>query len=135
LCPHDGAFDAGFSARTAREVTSAECLRPSSRFGTGELKGYGASFLEISGEDGKYPGNIISSGIKVSEDGEGVVIRLRETSGSETGLGLAFPAACPASACVTDLMERPLEPLEVIDGRVGITIPALGIVSVKVDIA
>ncbi|MDR0394798.1 MAG: glycosyl hydrolase-related protein [Tannerella sp.] len=61
-----------------------------------------ASFISVA------PGNIALSGIKQSEDGDELIVRLYETEGKPTNVTVRIPALADGLARRLDLTERPL---------------------------
>lgn len=77
---------------------------------------------------------VMVSAVKLADEGEGVVVRLWEAYGGRgpVTMRLAAPAA---AACRTDLLERDLEPLQVVDGAVRLALRPFELVTVKVSLA
>jgi len=81
----------------------------------------GQSLLEIQG-----PAEMIC--LKRSEAGDGLVLRLRAGAGG--GDAVIIPMREPASAWITNLVERPIQPLSVVNGKVTVPLVAGGVVTV-----
>ncbi|HXJ14404.1 MAG TPA: glycoside hydrolase family 38 C-terminal domain-containing protein [Candidatus Limnocylindrales bacterium] len=69
------------------------------------------SFAELKGE------NVVLTAVKKAEDDDATIYRFYEWAGKESDIELR-PAAAVESAVETDLMERPLQPLETKQGGV-----------------
>lgn len=90
---------------------------------------------EISGLEVLTP-NVMLSGVKQAEDGEGLIVRLYEFAGEETQAEVRLHESLvgtEASAIETDLLERPLEQstATLAEGALNVTIPANGIATVR----
>jgi alpha-mannosidase len=120
LIPHAGGWETAFReahafARPLRAVRSDR--------GTGKLPPAG-SLVEIE------PEAFVLSSLKVAEDGDGVVVRVYNTSGAPLRGRLRLLSA-HAVAEVVDMNEEPLGPAEVDDGRVVLSARANEILNVK----
>lgn len=88
-----------------------------------------SSFVSVS------EGPLTLSAIKESEDGEGIIIRLYNPTGSPAEGTLHFDRPL-RRAFLTRLDEQPAGPLEVLDGSaIAIAAPPCGIITVKVQLA
>jgi len=91
----------------------------------GKLPTKSYSFCEIDKP------NVMITTIKPSEDGEGLVLRLLETSGRNTTVTIKLPFLSIKKAYITDLVEKELEPVEVQGNQVTTTIKMFGITTLK----
>lgn len=128
LAPHLGELDLGEAIR-AGYAFNHPCVPVGTTLHAGQLPAE-ASGLEI------LTPNVMLSGLKQAEDGEGVILRLYEFEGTQTQAQVRVsPLVAPAGsvAVETDLMEQPLAGSTA--GMTGdvltVTIPAFGIATVK----
>jgi alpha-mannosidase len=78
--------------------------------------------------------NISLTAVKAAEDGDGVVLRMYESSGSTTDATIVFgrfPAKCEES----DLLERPVKDLPVKSGKMPVRFKPFEIKTVRVRFA
>jgi alpha-mannosidase len=75
--------------------------------------------------------NVMAIGHKAAEDGRGIIMRLFETSGTETEFSLSFPSLKVGAAYLTDLYEDDAGLLKAEDSRVYLSVGAYGIATVR----
>ena len=78
----------------------------------GELKDE-YSFLQLQ------PDNVVLTATKKAEDGDWLILRFYEWAGKEADVKLRLPAGA-LEASETDLMERPVMDLSLLDGTVAV---------------
>lgn len=83
------------------------------------------SFLSVE------PESVIVSTVKRADDRDGLIVRLRETSGRGTPVELTVNIEDVTSATLCDLIERDREPLEIADGKVRLTLGANAMVTIR----
>lgn len=131
LTTHAGGCDDVAATRFAADVaTPALVLRDWIRDEDAPASG---QFLAVD-DDG------VELASKLAEDGDGIIVRLHDQAGSSREVTLRFVAAAAAGRTVTvrptSIVEIDAgEPLPVSDGVVSVTVPARGIVSLRVRIA
>ncbi|MHB1000059.1 MAG: glycoside hydrolase family 38 N-terminal domain-containing protein [Armatimonadota bacterium] len=76
--------------------------------------------------------NVYIQAIKKSELGEGTVIRLREVGGKSTETTVSFAPGNFSEAWLCNLMEDPQKKVRISNGKVKITVPANGLVTLQV---
>ena len=86
------------------------------------------SFAELKAE------NVVLSAVKKAEDDDATIYRFYEWAGKESDIEL-WPAAVLESAVETDLMERPLQPLETKQGGVIVHTKPYEIKTVRVKLS
>ena len=91
-------------------------------------------FLSVEGE------NVVVSGVKKAEDGEGLIVRLYETAGAEATARISLNMDLLGEvtrAQEVDLMERPLAASSVraVGNSVEVAVPAFGITSTLIEMA
>jgi len=86
------------------------------------------SFAELKAE------NVVLSAVKKAEDDDATIYRFYEWAGKESDIEL-WPAAAVESAVETDLMERPLQPLEMKQGGVIVHTKPYEIKTVRVKLS
>jgi hypothetical protein len=120
LIPHAGGWETAFreAHAFARPLQAVRTDR-----GTGELPPAG-SLVEVE------PTTFVLSSLKTAEDGDGVVVRVYNTSGTPQRGRLRLLSA-HAGAELVDLNEEPLGPADVEDGRVVLSARANEILNVK----
>ena len=74
--------------------------------------------------------NILITGLKPSDDGKAVIVRLWEAAGRATPVKLEWPALKPRALAISDLSEKPLSP-----ATNAVTLPAWGLVTIRAEIA
>ncbi len=78
--------------------------------------------------------NVMVIGTKLSETGQGLIVRLWEVEGKPTTAHLRLDPRIPATkATACNLVEVPGEPLEVHDGTVAIPIRGAGLATVRIE--
>jgi alpha-mannosidase len=84
------------------------------------------SFLQVD------PANVAVSTIKRADDGDGIIVRLRETTGKDAraALQMNLPSA-PTSAYACDLVERVQGELTLEGNRLSVDVPARSMVTVR----
>jgi len=94
----------------------------------GTLEAGGGSFFQVNRS------NVIIQAVKIAEDGEGLVFRLREIGGTDTDvlLGSSFFRGQNLSAWLTDMGERNEVTAQTTEAGVAIPIKAYGIQTVRV---
>jgi len=94
---------------------------------TGSLPPMSHSFLSCS------PENVVVTALKVAEEGpeKGLIVRAWETNGKMTTVSFDISALGALSAAKTDLLERDQEGLPLSEGRVSVSVPARGFVTVR----
>ena len=90
-----------------------------------QLKAQTDSFLSV------LPDNVIVTGFKVAEDGEGYILRLWECEGKETEAVIDFNRMGVTQAWRCDLLEGKKGKLKVEEGKVRLSIPAWGLKAMK----
>ena len=75
------------------------------------------------------PTNVLVTGIKPSDDGKGIVVRLWEAAGHDTQARIEWSAPAPRQVWISDLSEMPRKTLE---GTV--PVPAWSVVTLRADI-
>ncbi|NSW55087.1 MAG: alpha-mannosidase [Armatimonadetes bacterium] len=129
LVPHVGAFDPA-AAIKAGYAFNHRIIPVATTAHTGDLPAEGSA-LEVLTD------NVMISGIKQAEDGDGLVIRLYEFGGIETEARVRLHSriAAPDSAAVeTDMMEQPLanSTASMSGDTLSVKVPAFGIATVKI---
>ena len=130
LVPHVGAWDPARATRAGFDYN-----HPLSVVATDAHKGRlpaEQSFLQVS------PGNVMIMGTKQAEDSGALVIRLYEVLGRRTKAQVRIDpslAGPTARAVQTDLLERPTKTntAAMQDGVLTVSLPAYGVVTVKVE--
>jgi alpha-mannosidase len=123
--------DADLSTAQATRLAQAFCS-PLLPTGTGVHRGKlppAATLIDVRGDD------VVLSGIKFSEKGDGLIARLYETAGApaKAAVGIDPAIASPVEAKRVDLMERPLKDASkpaITTRAVKFDVPAFGIGSV-----
>jgi hypothetical protein len=93
----------------------------------GDLPAAGASLVELE------PENLIVSALKAAEDGQGLVVRVLETSGKATQGKLSFPFFPVASAQEANAVEAPGKQLEADAHSVRFQIRPLQVLTIRVQ--
>ena len=75
--------------------------------------------------------NVQFSAFKLSQDGKASILRFFENQGRKTALDLDLNGF--ASASLSDLAERPLEPLPIVDGRVHVNLGRFKAVTLRLE--
>lgn len=77
------------------------------------------------------PSNVTITAVKSADDGNGVIVRMRETAGKDTDATIAagFAGATQASRC--DLVERDQEQVPVKDGKVSLKLKANSMATIR----
>jgi alpha-mannosidase len=73
--------------------------------------------------------------LKRAEDGDGLIVRLIEVAGQATAATLITEGLPLVAASRTDIVERDIEALPVAGGRIGVSLPAFGIETVRLRLA
>lgn len=94
----------------------------------GILPSKACSFCEIDAP------NIVVTTIKPSEDGGGVTTRLWETIGKETKVTIKLPYLRIEEACLTNLVEEELKPIETLGNTVTLTMRPFEIATLKLKV-
>lgn len=74
--------------------------------------------------------NVVVTGLKPSDDGKAIIVRLWEAAGRDTQVKLDWSAPAPQGVWLSDLSERPLNK---VDGA--ITLPGWGVATVRAEVA
>jgi len=127
ITPYKGAFQASKSLKLSKSICNQLEPRNLRKKTDGIIKSPLMSLLDISAE------NITTSGIKVAEDGSGIIVRLRECDGMDTLVSVSTQVCRILGAVQTDLLEREKEKIEINNNCVEIKVPAYGIVSIKLQ--
>lgn len=123
LYPHSGDF------RTGRVVQEAYDLNISMQAAVVNGKGPDSySFLEIQEE------NILADTVKLSEEGEEIVVRFYETYGKRTKAHVRFPHAVEAAFTECNCMEEERQPLAGRDGELELLLKPYEIKTIKIRI-
>jgi len=94
----------------------------------GKLPGDAASLISVAEP------NVMVIGVKRSETGEGLVVRLWELEGRPTTAHLRLDPRIPATrATACNLVEVPGQPLETRDGTVAVPIRGCGLATVRIE--
>jgi alpha-mannosidase len=91
------------------------------------LAGGAANLVEI------VESNVMMVGAKQAEDGNALVLRLREVSGQDTTAHVRLRQFPVSKATACNLVEDPKQPLEVKDGVVAVPIPHNGVATVLIQ--
>ena len=80
------------------------------------------------------PANVIVTAVKPADDGKGVIVRVRETSGqaTEAKVAVKFPGVTRVVGC--DLVERNKEALPLTDGQITLKVAANGMAAVRLEL-
>jgi hypothetical protein len=78
--------------------------------------------------------NVLVTALKPSEDDEGIVIRLWETLGKETDVGVKLPIQRIKEAYLTNLVEERLKPVEVAGNTVTLTVKPFEVATLKLKV-
>ena len=73
-------------------------------------------------------GNVIATGLKPSDDGKAVIVRLWECAGRDTTVHLHWSDPQPAKVWLSDTGETPLSP-----AGEAIAVPAWGLVTLRAE--
>jgi alpha-mannosidase len=76
--------------------------------------------------------NVTVQAVKKAESGKGIIIRLRELSGTKTAATLTLNAGKLKSAYLCNLVEDPQTPLQLAKGKLNVTVPANGLVTLLI---
>ena len=117
LRPHRG-YDPAAAARLA--IAASQPLLPVAARGEQPLN---SPFAELPGQEA------LLTGLKPSDDGQALILRLWGASGKDTQAALAWRGTAEQSLWLSDTSERPIEKLT---GPV--SLPAWGLVSVRAEI-
>ncbi|MBR0538584.1 MAG: alpha-mannosidase [Clostridia bacterium] len=117
LLPHNGAFAAENTVYAAYELNVPVFVSAGK-----------ASVAPIVKTD---KANILVESVKPAEDGDGYVLRMYECEGANTKASLSF-GKLPASATLTNLLEDPVEALDLVDGKLPLTFRPFEIKTVKI---
>jgi alpha-mannosidase len=131
LTSRDGGADAVSSSRFGSEVHTPllACWIPEDSKGVFEA--WGRSFFQVD------KANVIIQAVKIAEDGNGVVIRLREIAGADSEVLLSSPLLQDQalSAWLTDMAEKNEAPAQVSEKAITVPLKAFGIQTVRVATA
>lgn len=122
LLPHKGDFRAG---GVVQEAYDLNCPLVSSL-----VKGDGVltcSFLEIENE------NILADTVKLSEDGDGLIVRFYESYGMRTNTHVTFPMTADAQFGECSCMEEVKELVPSEGGRIALTFKPYEIKTIKIQ--
>jgi len=119
LRPHAGGYTAGAAARFGLETS-----RPLIAALADERAAAPGSLLAVASPE------VLVETLKVSEDGEALIVRLFGVAGRDAPVELGWGAVRPASLWLTDLTEQPLAPADS-----GVTVPGYGVVSLRAELA
>lgn len=116
LRPHRG-YDPAAAARVA--IAASQPLLPVAARGEQPLN---SPIAELPGQD------VLLTGLKPSDDGRALILRLWGAAGQDTQAALDRPGSAPRNLWLSDTSERPIEKLT---GPVNV--PAWGLVSVRAE--
>ena len=122
LLPHQGGFREAGVIREAYSLNQPLTALPVSG-GTGDLPG---TFSLVSGDKD----NVIIETVKKAEEGDGTVVRLYDAFNRRTQVTLTVAEGF-TRAYLCDMLERELEPLPLVDGRVTLPVGNFEIVTLK----
>jgi len=124
LYPHEGGWAGADSPKRGREYNNPiMAIKPTAH--PGRL-GVRHSYFSAR------PGNVVISAVKKAEDGNGYIVRLVETQGTDTDAILEVPGE-PERVVETNLVERDLEEWEPpVEGKLGFPIGHYEIKSIRV---
>jgi hypothetical protein len=120
-------------------------LTASARFGWDVANPLRGMFSDPGNPNGKLPAeptslmsiaepNVMVIGTKLSETGQGLVVRLWEVEGKPTTAHLKLDPHIPATkATACNLVEVPGQPLEIRDGTVAVPIRGAGLATVRIE--
>lgn len=111
IYPHGGSWRDALTVRRGYELNYPLLVRPLEKH-EGELKDE-YSFLQLQ------PDNVVLTAAKKAEDGNWLILRFYEWAGKESDVKLRLPAGA-LEASETDLMERRVADLSLVDGAVTI---------------
>jgi len=94
----------------------------------GTLPAKGHSFIKIGAS------NVELSTFKPAEDGDGLIVRIRETGGRAATTTVKLPRATIRRAELTNTMEEDGEKLPVTAGGVKVSLPALGVATIRLQL-
>jgi hypothetical protein len=80
------------------------------------------------------PEHVVLSALKPAEAGAGFVARFQEIAGHASAARLSLPGRPVRAAWRTDLVERDLGPLAVVDGSIEVDVPAWGLATVRFEL-
>lgn len=128
IMSHAGDWKAGGSAWAGLRFNQPLRAFWADRTSDGPL---GKSFSLVSISDS----NVLAAAIKKSEEGDRVIVRLRELNGqARKGVRVGLAGAVRAAVQV-DGQERDLKPVTVQDGQAVIDVPAFGLVALALSVA
>jgi len=108
VCPHRGTWrDAGLLRRGQRHLVSVQALQSAPTKGSGAAR---RSFLRIEGDAAEF------GAVKLGEDGKRLVVRMWNTSDSDSTLGVELEGGAASAERVT-MEEKPVEPLTLEGGK------------------
>jgi hypothetical protein len=128
LTSRAGGLDAVLSTRFGWEVHTPLLASWIPEDSPGTLDSSTGSFFEVD------KSNVIIQAVKMAEDGEGMIIRLREIAGAGTAVLLSSPLfrGQAVSAWLTDPVEKKEASIRLTETGVSVPVKAFGIVTVRV---
>jgi hypothetical protein len=126
LAAHAGGFDPVGSWRLGEEAANDAVVRELRPRESGALPGQTASLLQVE------PAHVVLTAVKPSEDGDGLILRLREVAGRDAVFAVSLPSL--RSARRTSPIEVDGAALPALDGRVVGYIGANELVTVRVHV-
>ncbi len=120
-----GPFRASAAVRQAREAAQALPAAWVPAGAAGPLDAVRQSLLSLA------PGNLVATGLKVAEDGQGWVLRWWECDGEDTEAVVDVSGLGASRAWRCDLLERIQEPLPLERGVVRLPTPARGLRAIR----
>jgi len=76
--------------------------------------------------------NVVLLALKVAEDGDGMIVRIAETEGSETVVNVSLPFVSVSEAYVTNLQEENQKLLSCQQNKIVVPVKPLGITTIRV---
>jgi alpha-mannosidase len=119
LLPHAGDWRAGEVVRRAYELNAPLFIRtenghPPGQLRTAQSAARSGSWFLILGAGAEH---IVVETVKVADDGDGLIVRLYEAHNQRGPASIRFGRPI-AGALETDLLERPIGPIEIVDDAV-----------------
>jgi len=127
LFPHQGDWRRGGTVRTAMEFCQPLLVQRTVSH-KGVLPFSGRGFISCSAE------NVVISTFKLAEDGEGFIVRCYEACGRATEAVITLPPHA-VTARESDLIERSLADLPLLDGRLSFSIAPYEIKTFRIQFA
>jgi len=128
LTSRPGGADAAQSTRFGWEVHTPLLASWIPEDSKGTLEAGGSSFFQVD------RANVIIQAVKMAEDGEGLIIRLREIAGADTKVFLSSSLfqGQALSAWLTDMVEKNEASAQISDASIAVPMKAYGIQTVRV---